>query len=64
MLIRDVYRALRASPVLTASAVISLALGIGGTTAIFSILNSLLLKPLPVEDPRELDHVSDCGQNP
>jgi predicted permease len=64
MLIRDVYRALRASPVLTASAVISLALGIGGTTAIFSILNSLLLKPLPVEDPRELVLVSDGGQNP
>jgi hypothetical protein len=49
--LRDAARALRSSPLLSAAALLSLALGIGANTAIFSILNSLLLKPLPVRDP-------------
>ena len=52
--LRDACRALRATPVVTAVAVLSLALGIGANTAIFSILDSLLLKALPVKDPHEL----------
>ena len=48
---RDAWRSLRAAPLVTAFAVVSLALGIGGVTALFSILNSLALKPLPVRDP-------------
>ncbi len=40
--VRDAFRALKASPVLTAVAVLSLALGIGANTAIFSILDSLV----------------------
>ena len=52
--LRDAIRALRASPLVSAAAVLSLALGIGANTAIFSILNSLLLKPLPVRDPQQL----------
>jgi predicted permease len=52
--LRDAYRALKASPLVAAVAILSLALGIGATTAIFSILNSLLLKPLPVRDPHQL----------
>ena len=47
---RDALRALRATPVVTAVAVVSLALGIGANTALFSILDGLVLKPLPVRD--------------
>ena len=49
--VRDAVRALRASPVVSAVAVLSLTLGIGADTAIFSIVNSLLLRALPVKDP-------------
>jgi predicted permease len=51
---RDAFRALRAAPVVTAVAVLSLALGIGANTALFSIFNGLLLKPLPVANPDRL----------
>jgi predicted permease len=52
--LRDALRSLRASPVITVVAILSLALGIGANTALFSILNSLLLKTLPVHDPARL----------
>jgi putative ABC transport system permease protein len=52
--LRDALRALRGAPVVSAAALLSLALGIGANTAIFSILNSLLLKPLPVHAPAQL----------
>jgi putative ABC transport system permease protein len=52
--LRDAMRGLRRSPLLSAAAILSLTLGIGANTAIFSILNSLLLKPLPVRDPGDL----------
>jgi putative ABC transport system permease protein len=52
--LRDAIRTLRSSPLISAVAVLSLALGVGANTAIFSILNSLLLKPLPVRDPQRL----------
>ena len=56
---RDAWRSLRAAPMVTAFAVVSLALGIGGVTALFSILNSLALKPLPVRDPAALAILAD-----
>ncbi|HMC78562.1 MAG TPA: ABC transporter permease [Vicinamibacterales bacterium] len=56
---RDAWRSLRAAPMVTAFAVVSLALGIGGVTALFSILNSLALKPLPVRDPSRLVLLDD-----
>jgi predicted permease len=52
--LRDAYRSLRASPLVALVAVGSLALGIGANTALFSILNSLVLKPLPVREPQRL----------
>ena len=47
-------RALRRSPLFTAAAVVSLALGIGANTAIFSLLNQVVLRSLPVHDPETL----------
>ena len=41
--LRDAFRALRATPIVTLVAILSLALGIGANTAIFSLLDSLLL---------------------
>jgi predicted permease len=58
---RDAWRSLRSAPLVTVFAVVSLALGIGGVTALFSILNSLALKPLPVRDPAGLVIFADSS---
>src|SRR4029453_15422839 len=52
--IRDACRTLKATPVVTLVAILSLALGIGANTAIFSLLDSLMLKSLPVKVPDRL----------
>jgi predicted permease len=52
--VRIAIRTLRATPIVTLIVILSLALGIGANTAIFSIVNSLLLRALPVERPDRL----------
>jgi hypothetical protein len=47
-------RTLRRAPVFTAIAILSLALGIGANTAVFSLVNTVLIKALPVRDPEQL----------
>jgi putative ABC transport system permease protein len=53
-LIRDAVRTLKSAPVVSAVAILSLGLGIGANTAMFSILDSLILRSLPVKDPHRL----------
>ena len=57
-------RALRRSPVFTTAAVLSLALGIGANTAIFSLLDQVVLRSLPVADPERLVAVHGSYSGP
>ena len=52
--LRYAARMLRKTPAFTTVAVLSLALGIGANTAVFTLINALMLRMLPVENPREL----------
>jgi predicted permease len=54
-------RQMRLSPVFTLTAMLTLALGIGATTAIFSLINTVMLKSLPVADPASLYRIGDGG---
>jgi predicted permease len=56
------FRVLKKSPAFTLTAVLSLALGIGANTVVFSVLNALVLKPLPVADAERIYFVNNSGR--
>ncbi len=56
--LRYAIRALRVSPGFAAVAILSLALGIGANTAIFSLVDSVILKTLPVNHPEQLVQIT------
>src|SRR6476659_3942024 len=60
--LRYALRQFRQSPVFTAAAVLTLAIGIGGTTAIFTLIHAVMLRSLPVSDPARLYRIGD-GDN-
>ena len=60
--LRYAVRQFRQSPVFAGAAVLTLALGIGGTTAIFTLIHAVMLRSLPVSDPARLYRVGD-GDN-
>jgi putative ABC transport system permease protein len=57
--LREALRQLRKAPGITTTAVITLALGIGATTAIFTLVHQVMLKSLPVTKPEELWRIGD-----
>ncbi|HEX6905080.1 MAG TPA: hypothetical protein VF154_00610, partial [Terriglobales bacterium] len=61
--LRFAYRHLQKAPGFTLTVVLTLALGIGATTAIFSLVEGILLRPLPFRDPDRLVLVGDQLQN-
>ena len=56
-------RTLRKSPVFLSVALLSLALGIGANTAIFTLINQLILQPLPVKNPEQLVMLAGRGKH-
>src|ERR671924_592733 len=59
--LRYSVRQFRQSPIFSMAAVITLALGIGGTTAIFTLIHAVMLRSLPVTDPSRLYRIGDGG---
>src|SRR5271170_3975609 len=57
--LRYALRQFRLSPIFTATAVLTLALGIGGTTAIFTLIHAVMYRSLPVSDPARLYRVGE-----
>ena len=60
--LRYAIRQFRQAPVFTATAILTLALGIGGTTAIFSLIHAVMLRSLPVSDPGMLYRVGEGNE--
>ncbi len=60
--IRYALRQLRHAPTFTLTALLTLAIGIGATTAIFTLTHAIMLKSLPVADPAQLYRIGDTGE--
>src|SRR5437870_6972978 len=52
--LRHAFRLLTKNPLFTLAGIFTLALGIGATTAVFTLVNALLIRPLPYQDPSRL----------
>src|SRR3954465_3475442 len=61
--LRYAFRSLSRTPAFSAAAVLALALGIGGSSAIFSVLENIVLKPLPVPEPGRLMRLYEVLEN-
>src|SRR5260370_32912045 len=61
--VRYALRVLRRSPVFAAVAILSLALGIGAHTAIFTLMDQIVLRKLPIKDPDSLVMLFQTGLN-
>jgi hypothetical protein len=59
--LRFAARSLARSPVFSSVAMLSLALGIGANMAVFTLLDQVLLRPLPVQDPQHLVQLKEVG---
>ena len=57
--LRYAVRQFRQAPIFTAAAILTLALGIGGTTAIFTLIHAVMLRSLPVSDPARLYRIGE-----
>src|SRR5215831_5917285 len=62
--LRNAFRGLRSAPGFTITAIVSLSLGIGGSVAMFTVVNSILLKPLAYPDSGRLVRVANAHTKP